>query len=191
MSNAIAQSATELTVANNGEQSFDFKLSAKNAASRQAKGVTRERQMLNRQKLISSVCADYRTHFAAIYGKTDRLPSEIFDKINSAVDEYLADMLKTVNNANVISHRRAFYHNSKEMMITERIVNTGENMLTLQEQLLGVHIFKNNAERKLKALEAKPTPDLDAEKEVKATLMKLAVTEQFIQGEIKHQKTVA
>jgi hypothetical protein len=187
MSNAVAQSATELTKTNNGEQNFDFALSTKNAAARQSKGVTRERQMLNRQKLISAVCADYRTHFAAIYGKTERLPSEIFAKIDEAVDAHLATMLATVNHTNVISHRRAFYHNSRDLMVTERVTNTGENMLTLQEQHLGIVIFITNAERKLKALEAKPTPDLDAEREVKASLMKLNITKQFIEGEIKTQ----
>jgi len=191
MSQAIAQSATVLTVSGQSEENFDFNLSVTNAASRQAKGVTRERHMINRNKLVTAVCASYRAQFAAIYGKTDRLPSAIFEKIELAVDTFINATLKQVNSHNAISYRRAFYHAWKEMEITERVTCTGENKLTLQEQHLGVNLFIGQAERKLRDLEKKPTPDYEREKEVKAQIMKLQVTKQFIEGEIAHQSKLA
>ncbi len=190
MSQAIAQSATQLTVSNTSEENFDFALSVSNAAVRQAKGVTRERQMINRNKLVSAVCADFRNHFASIYGKTERLPSVIFAKCEIEVDTFLTKTLANVHPMNAISFRRAFFHNSREMEITERVVNTGENKLTLAEQRLGVILFIGQAEKRLKELEAKPTPDYDREKEIKAQILKLSVTKQFIEGEIAHQSKV-
>lgn len=189
--NAIAPSTSLVSATSNGEENFDFSLSASNAASRQAKGTTRERHMLNRQKLISSVCADFRSHFAAIYGKTDRLPSEVFDKVERAVDELLAKLLGQVNATNAISFRRAFHHNGNQMKVTERVVTTGENEITLKEQLLGITLFIGAAEKRLKDLEAKKTPDYEREKEVKQQIMKLTVTKSFIEGELKHQEKLA
>jgi hypothetical protein len=151
MSNAIAQSATQLSVSPNGESEFSFQDSVRRQAERTAKGTTRERQLLNRNKLVSATCADYRMHFPSIYGKTERLPSEV----------------------------------------TERIQLTGENKLTLKEQLFGCTMFISQAEKRLKELEAKPTPDYDREKAIKQQIMQLNLTKQFITGEIEHQSKLS
>lgn len=190
MNTAIAQSATQLAVSANGETSFDFALAASKAAKRSSKGVTRERQMLDRNKLISSVCAEYRAAFVAIYGKSDRLPSDIFEKIKEHVDAYINKQLSTVHAGNVISHRRAFYHDHKNMAVTERVINTGENTLTLKEQLFGVNMFITQAEKRLQDLMAKKTPDYDREKATKEQILRLQCTKSFIEGEIAHQAKV-
>jgi hypothetical protein len=192
MSNAIAQSATVLAVSNSVSDwdELTFADRTKLAAERTSKGTTRERRMINRNKLVSAVCADYRAHFAALYGKTDRLPSEVFEKIQTAVDKYIVSTLNLVNPLNAITYRRSFFHNAKEMEVTERLQNTGENKLTLQEQHLGINLFIGAAEKRLKDLEAKKTPDYDREKEVKAQIMRLNITKQFIEGEIAHQAKV-
>ena len=191
MSNAIAQSATILSVSTNGEKDFDIPASVRRQAERTAKGVTRERQMLNRNKLISSACADYRMHFPAIYGKTERLPSEIFTKIEEAVDSFIQTQLCRVNSTNVLNLRRSFFHNWKDKEITERVQLTGENKLSLKDQLFGTTVFLASAEKRLKELQAKPTPDYDREKAVKENIMKLELTRQFIKGEIEHQEKLA
>ena len=188
MSNAIAQSATVLAVSPTGEEQYDIAGSVKRCAERTAKGTTRERQFLQRNKLMSAVCADYRSHFPAIYGKTERLPSAVYSRIEEEVDKFINNQLSRINTLNCLSLRRGFYHNHREMEITERIVTTGENKLTLQEQLLGVNIFITGAEKRLKDLHAKPTPDYDREKEVQAQIMRLNLTKQFILGEMDHQK---
>lgn len=187
------QSATENAVSNSQslEENYPFTERLEQMASRQAKGVTRERQALNRNKLVSSLCADYRAHFPAVYGKTDRLPSAIYAKLEAAVDDYIQAQLNKVNKHNVISYRRAFHHDFNQQRVTERVMATGENMLSLEEQHCGVVIFIGVAERKLKDLESKPTPDYDREKQVKEQLMKLNVTKSFIEGEIAHQKSLA
>lgn len=186
------QNATLNAPSNNvTETQYPFDERLKTIASRQAKGVTRERQALNRNKLVTACCADYRAHFAAIYGKTDRLPSAIYEQIETAVDTYIANQLAQVNKHNVIAYRRAFHHNFNGQEITERVVVTGENKLTLQEQHLGVTLFIGAAERKLKDLEAKKTPDYEREKQVKEQLIKLNVTKAFIEGEIAHQTKLA
>jgi hypothetical protein len=87
--------------------------------------------------------------------------------------------------------RRSFFHNGNNMEITERVALTGENKLTLQEQHLGVNIFISSNEKRLRDLESKPTPDYEAEKKIKATLMKLNVTKNYIEGEMKHQEKLA
>lgn len=186
----LAQSATQLSVSNNDEANYDFAKTANDAAAKQAKGVTRERKMLNRQKLIQQVCADFRMHFAEIYGKTERLPSDVFAKVTEAVDATITAALREVNHANVIGYRRAFHHDHKNMLITERVTLVGENQITLQEQKMGITLFIGQAEKRLKELQAKKTPDYEREKEVKATLMKLEVTKQFVEREIAEQNRV-
>lgn len=193
MSNATSQSATTNAVSNAAglEDAYPFEERLTTMAARQAKGVTRERQALNRNKLVSALCADYRAHFPAIYGKTDRLPSAKYEEIETAVDNYIQAQLNKVNKHNVISYRRAFHHDFNQQRVTERVIATGENMLSLEEQHFGVVIFIGVAERKLAELEKKPTPDYEREKQVKEQLMKLNVTKSFIEGEIAHQKKLA
>ncbi len=164
-----------------------FEASVKRNGTQTAKGVTRERKMLNRAKLIANVCAEYRSHFPAIYGKTERLPSEVFAMVEDAVDMFISDALTSVHTGNVLSVRRAFYHKKNDMEVTERVTITGENTLALKEQHLGVTIFITQAEKRLKDLESKPTPDLDREKQVKESLMRLNVTKTFIEAELKRQ----
>ena len=191
MSNAIAQSATELSVSVNGESDFDIPACVRRQAERTSKGVTRERQLLNRNKLVSATCADYRMHFPAIYGKSERLPSEVFTKVEEAVDSFIQSQLQRVNSLNVLNLRRSFFHNWKEKEITERVQLTGENKLSLKDQLFGTTVFIAQAEKRLKDLEAKPTPDHDREKAVKENIMKLKLTQAFIKGEIEHQDKLA
>jgi len=188
MSNAIAQSTSQVAISPAGEDSYPFADRLKSIMERTVKGTTRERQMLNVSKLTSALCADYRAHFPAIYGKTERLPSEVFEKIQTEVTTAVNEQLNRVHAGNAISFRRGFHHNAKEMEITERVVNTGENKLTFREQLLGVDLFIGAAERRLKDLEAKKTPDYDREKEIKQQIMRLNLTKQCILGEIKHQE---
>lgn len=189
MNTVLAQSATQLSVSN-GSSDWDqsqFDASAERAGSRAAKknSTTLERRMINRNKLVAAVCADYRAHFAAIYGKTDRLPSAVFEMVEKAADTYINKTLCQVNPSNALSYQRGFYHNSREMEITERVRLTGENKITLKEQLLGVHLFINALQKKIDNLPA--AVDREKVKELQQQMMKLKMTESFIEGEIKHQ----
>ena len=190
MSNALAQNATDLAVSGQSEENFDFTACANRNATRTAKGTTRERQFLQYNKLISACCADYRSHFPMIYDKNmnARLPSAIFEKIDKAVTDCIQTQLNRVNVTNAISLRRGFHHAEKAMEVTDRVTCVGENKLPLNEQLLGINIFITTANRRLDDLMKKPTPDYDAEKEMRARIMRLELTKQFILGEIEHQK---
>lgn len=191
MSNAIAQSATQVTLSTNGEEAYDFFQAADRAATRSAKGLVRESRTLNRQKLISMVCADYRMHFAAIYGKTERLPSAVFEKVELAVDAEIAKSLKLVHAGNATTMRRAFAHKANDLKFVERVTVVGENEISLAEQHLAATIAITAAERRLRDLEAKKTPDLERETAVKKQIMQLTLTKNFIEGEQKHQKELA
>jgi hypothetical protein len=184
MSNATAQSTSELTKTGQSEKNWDYAASVARAASRKTTGITREAHNLRRQQLVDSCKADYRAHFASVYGKTDRLPTDIFNAIELAVDTFITSQLGRINAANAISFRRGFYWAEKDMSVTERVTAVGENKITLQEQKLGIVIFIAQAKKRLKDLEAKPTPDLDAEKECKSRIMRLEVTKSFIEREI-------
>jgi hypothetical protein len=191
MSNAISQNATNLAVSGNTEENFSFEACAKRNAERTAKGSTRERQFLQYNKLITACCADYRSHFPMIYGKSERLPSAVFEKIDKAVTKYIQYHLNRVNVQNAISFRRGFYHNQKQMEVTDRVTAVGENKLPLAEQHLGINIMIHDANKRLDDLMKKPTPDHDREKEMRATIMRLELTKSFIEGEQEHQKKVA
>ena len=188
MSNAIAPSATQLAVSNNGESNYDFALTVQKLAERNAKGLTRESHNINHNKLISAVCADYRNHFASLYGKTERLPSAIYDKIVQTVDEFIIKTLNSVNITNSVSVRRSFSHKANDFKFVERVTAIGENELSLKEQHFGCVLAMGQTEERLKKLYAKPTPNLDLEKSTKAQLMKLQLTLDFIKAEMKHQE---
>jgi len=185
MSNALAQSATALAQSGVGEDNFDFVLHAKRAAWTDGKGLTMERAMLQRSKLITSVVNNYRNQHAGIYGRKDLLPSEIFTKVEHAVDSVIASALGGITEHNVISSRRAFYYNKGNHTVTERVVIIAENMLTLKKQLLGITIYVTAAEKRLKDLEAKPTPNHDQEKKVRERINNLCISRAFIESELK------
>jgi len=192
MSNAIAQSTNAVAISPVGEDNYNFADAVNRAAQRKVgkSGITTERKMLKRNDLISACCADYRAHFASIYGKSDRLPSDIHGKMVEAVDSYLAVSLQAVNGLNVISQRRGFYHDHRNFQVTERVVNTGENSLGLSEQLFGINCILGEAERRLKAFLAEGTPDHDKQMQYQAAVMKATLTKQFITREIANQEKV-
>lgn len=187
MSNAIAQSATQLAVSSNGEDDFDFNAAILRAAVRQGKGITQERAMLNYQKLRASVITDFKSHFPEIYTKVDRIPSSTEDKINALCEKYINSRLSEVNMTNSVNYRRYSYHNFRGQEVTERIAVVGENKLTLADQRMRLITFITAAERRLKDLEAKPTTDHDRERAVKESIMKYNLTKTFIEGEISRQ----
>jgi len=187
MSQAIAQSATQLVGESQKEENYSFATAVKVSSERTAKGSTRESKLLNRQKLLSAVCADYRCHYPSIYGKTERLPMEVFTKIESAVDEYLNKQLARVNVLNVQTYKRAFAFSNRTLTVFEKEILEAHNVLALKEQKLGIEIFIGQTEKRLADLEKKPTPDYDAEKQCKARLMQLNVARDFILGELSKQ----
>lgn len=196
MSAVLSQNATELAVSNPLPDwtTDQFHLSVKRAAERKVgkSGITTERLMLKRNDLISAVCADYRNHFAAIYGKSDRLPSDIHAKVVEAVEEFLIKTLTAVNPTNVISQRTYYYPDFKALEITQRINCVGENKVLLQHQLTACSAFIAQVNRRIHDLETgnQSLKNNDMLKEARARLVKLEMLHNFIKGEIGHQEKV-
>jgi len=186
-----SQSATLLAKSTVPKENWDFAGAVERTAKRKSAGATRERHMLNFQKLVSSVCAEYRMHHAGEYGRTERLPTEIHGKIQTLCQEYIQKQLAQVHVGNVLSVQRRFFHKWKDSEIVERVTATGENVIALKEQLLGVKIFIGQTEKRLKDCEAKPTPDYDREASIKESLAKLNRTKLYVESEIAHQEKLA
>jgi hypothetical protein len=136
---------------------IDFIDSARRQAKRNAKGITRERQMLNRNKLIQGVCADYRSHYPAVYEKGGKLPADAFKMVEAAVDKVIIENLSMVTNENCVSMSRKFHFNNKSGDVTERVMLTGENVVSLQEKKFGLVQFIEATQKKIANLELKPT----------------------------------
>lgn len=187
--NALAQSTSAMTVSANGEENFPFDSCVTKIATRKIGGLTRERMMLNRGKIISGVLSEYRATFASIYGKTDKVPSDVYDRIVKHVDEYLEKQLRgAVNVGNLQGIRRAFAHKANDLSFVEKVTITGENILALQEQHTGCVLAIGGVERRLRELAVKPTPDYDRERALNIQLVKLNNTLAFIKREMENQK---
>lgn len=187
MNNVLSQSATAITLGGQSEENWDFVASAARAMDRKAKGLTKEAFACKRATLVSVCCADYRSHFAAIYGKSERLPSAVFEKIEAAVDACINAKLSLIHAGNAVSVRRTFSHKANDFKFVLRTVATGEDEISLEEQRFACKLALNQAEKRLTDQQAKKTPDYDREKEIKAQIMRLSLTLQFIEGEITHQ----
>lgn len=185
-SNVLSQSATSIAVCAT-EADWQFDASAKRCSERQAKGLTQSKHMCNRQKLIAAMCAEYRSHFPAIYGKSERLPSDVFEKIEHAADTEILSLLALIHPGNAQSVRRAFAHKARDRKFVLRTVATGEDDISLKEQHLACQLALTQANKRLSDLMVKPTPDYDREKQVKTQIIELELTLQFIEGEMKHQ----
>lgn len=189
MSNAIGQSATQLatSVAVLPEAyPFDVRLNKIAQQKLGSSGITLERQMLVRNKLFSALCADYRAHFCQIYSKTDKFPQEVVDAIHKAVDSYITSQLNKVHTQNVISYRRAFHHNYNKSMVTERVIVTGENLISLQEQHLGINLFIGNANRRLTDLDKAGRLTDELEKDIREQITRCEATKAAIEAKMKN-----
>jgi hypothetical protein len=187
MSQALAQSATELTVSNNGEVNYDFKGTANKLSVKAIKGATREGFNLNRGKLISAMVNDYKARFASIYSPKEHLPSDIFQKIENACDELIASQLGRVNSKNALTWRRSFAHKAQQQCIVDRITIIGENTLPLEEQLLGVNILISEQNRKIEdyLLGKMPGWNEDTLTKARQRIISLEGTKKHIEDSIK------
>jgi hypothetical protein len=190
MSQALAQSATQLTKSNGLEEwlDIDFFNSATKAAGRKVgkDSVALERYVMKREAIASAVAADYRAHQAGLFGRSDRLPSAIMDKCYAGTDKFIAQVMAMINPSNIITARRAFYHDVNDNKVTERCTIVGENLLDLKKQHLGILLFKGQAEKRLKAFQTEGKPDHDREVKLENAVRRCEQTMAFIEGEMAH-----
>lgn len=143
---------------------------------------TREGWTLNHSKLFSACCAEVKSSLGM--EQAARLPQEVADKINDAIVSFGMSRLSAINPTNVISIRKAFHADNRNLRVTERITAVGENTLPLKEQLLGIKLAIGVKERRLKDIQAKPNPDYDLEKSTKEHIAKLELTKAHIEASI-------
>lgn len=152
-------------------------------AEMKSKGMTRKGWNLNTNKLVSSVLADYRNHFAGLYGKGERLPSDTHELIVNKVNAYVDNQLKAVHAGNVETVKRAFAYSDKRGCF-EKVTAIGTNVLTLEEQKFGMILFIGAAEKALKQEESKINNNLVKEGELKMKILKLSIAKQMLEQEI-------
>jgi hypothetical protein len=197
MSNAIAPSTSLLVPSVLPEPEYPFGERLLTLAARKSGGTIRASYTLKSQALIDSLRNDYRCHYAGIYGKSDKLPSAVIDKIRSEVDLFLARMLAGVNSSNVISSSKKFIWRENDKDVMERVVLTGENELTMQEQRDGIDALIYQSEKRLKSLENKKLqeneklPHYEKIKKLASQILRMNSTKLFIEAEIQHQQELA
>ena len=198
MSNAIAPSTSLLVPSVLPELEYPFGERLLTLAARKSGGTIRASYALKPQALIDSLRNDYRCHYASVYGKSDKLPSAIIEKIRAEVDSFLAKMLDGVNASNVISSSKKFFWRENDKDVTERVINTGENELSMQEQRDGINALITQSETRLKALENEKLPDhekigqhYEKIKQLASRILRMNSTKTFIEAEIQHQQELA
>jgi len=151
-------------------------------ARRQTKGLAREAFTLNASKLFASCCAEVKSMLGA--EKTNRLPQEVADSLNNAIEAFCQSRIHEVNPQNVLSLRKYFHADNRNLRITERVQVVGENSLPLKEQLFGVNLAINAKNKRLDDLMKKATPDYDLEKSIKEHIAKLELTKMHIEASL-------
>jgi hypothetical protein len=201
MSNAIAQSATERTFVAQSPENFDFAASVLRAANRQEKNNMKEKLTLNRSKLISSVCADFRDHNSSLFAKRNeagevvtpslRLPPEHYSKVEKAVDDFITVQFNRVNHMNVISFVRRHIHVPAKQMFVERVINTGENSIGWKEQLCACHIQQGVVHRRMEDADKGNRLTNELQQQLQKQLNSLAVTEENIRSNMRELANAA
>lgn len=162
---ALAPSATMLTKSVVPEDQFPFQTVLSKIAKRKVGNQkTIGSHGLKRNSLTSALCNEYRATYAAIYSSKDQsgkhvpLPAEVYDKICTEVDKFLESMLKTVTPDNVISHKKAFYWHRKKQEVTVREHLVGENIISVQEQIVGINAYISDTQRSMDKINNQTSP---------------------------------
>lgn len=164
MSNALAQSATQLAQSTSGPDSYDFMSRLTELAKRKlpTNGLTVSSVTMSRSKLISGLVEDYRSHFANLFPKKDsngndikpnerRIPTETYDKICSIVDEFCQAKLDEFmgNPDEVVKSARRFVHKAQQKDVIIRWTVQRDEIISLQQRKLGITLFIGESNRLL------------------------------------------
>lgn len=189
-STILAPSATLLTESGQGEANYPFHSMLQHIAAIAKKNLTRGGYSLDRTKLVSAMCKKYRETFSAIYAKNQDLPKHIHSKICDEVDSFITkELTGAIHPGNSFSVKRSFNWVEKENDINEKVTAVGYNQLeSYKERIFGATLFIGQAERRLKDLLAKPTPDLEQEAKLKQRIERLQLTRNYLIAEQERQE---
>lgn len=179
--------------------SFDFKACVARIAKRKCEGVNIASINLNKSKLVSSVCSEFRSQYPALFDKRDekgniipsslRLPEEYFNKVVEAVDCFHAEQFDQFNKFSdqVTTYKSRFVHkaNTKEVFIRHTLVR--DEIVSLETKLTGINAFISATERAIKSINDQKTVLSEKTQERLTKLEKRLVKEETTRNEIKAQ----
>lgn len=145
-------------------EDFDYSASVKRIANRKTSGAGIATINLNKSKLVSAVCSEFRAHYPQLFDKRDekgniipatlRLPEEYFNKVVCAVDTFHAEQFDVFNKFadQVTSYKSRFVHkaNVKEVFIRHTLVR--DEIVSLETKLTGINAFISTTERDIQKI---------------------------------------
>jgi hypothetical protein len=185
MSNALAPSATLLTVSTNGMENFPFDAKVKQIATmklgKNASGRAIEKFSLNKEKLAASVIAEFRRTFPnCVVGTNRDIPSEFHARIWEAVNRFCEVQFNELLDPKLenIRKRWTFKPNFKDQRIDTELAITGTKQVDFNRQLnhCDIHIeyLQRELDRRVE-LNSKPSlkePNFEKEKAISLRLEK-------------------
>jgi hypothetical protein len=171
MGQALAQSATQLSVS--GPGTIDFNALVAKVAARKSNGLTIAAASLDYSALFSAVCAEYKS-FSGIERKA-RLASEVVEQIDKAIDAFKAEKLARFQE-DLVSYRCFAAHKpGQSRFVKAETYPPGESAMPLKEQHLFCTIAINAAQKRLDKMVEKYA-DTDRVDKAKKALAKLEAT---------------
>lgn len=164
MSNAVAQSTDRLALSTCSVDDFDFSAAVRKFATRgdKVKGNTKDVRSLKRNKLISGTCAVFRDHYPSLFAKRDekgniidatqRVPSEYYDKIVTAVDDFIAVSLQEFCK-DTMEFSRRHVHKAKRHIFVEVRTLKDEQEIDWQAQHTACTISIGQVNRRIADLD--------------------------------------
>lgn len=144
--NAVGQNATDLAVSGLGASPVAWSALVAKVAARQVNGLTIQAHTLDYNKLFSAAAAEYKSRVGI--GRQDRLPGEIVEALDKAIDAFVAGKLEAFK-TDCVSHRIFAAHKASQKMFVRAEVIRRESPMSLAEQHLFATIHVNATNKRL------------------------------------------
>lgn len=197
MNNVLAQNATDIAVSASTPENYPFAERVAKIAERKvgASGLTRSSVTVNRNALMSGVCADFRNTFPSLFAKRDdkgniiegqvnRVPDKWYDVIVKHIDEFIDNQFErfTKNECKVSNTRFVHQGAKKDVILRHTLVR--DEIIALQEQKLGIMLFIGETKRQIDKLNNQSVPLNEKQEERLQKLEKRQVKENETLNEI-------
>jgi len=207
MSQIIVPEVSKLTISPaNGPEGYDFHARVPTLAQRKLGSVKTTASLeLNRNKLVSALCADFRSHFTSIFEKRDeagriipasmRLPDEYYQKAVEAVDAFIKKQFDSfLSNADQLgTYNVRFVHKVAQKDILLRHTIRRDEIIAIKERIVGINAFISDTERLLDKYNKQQSTWSEITADRVAKLEKRLVNERntlaHLQEEMAKQKT--
>lgn len=155
------QTINEIAISSPEMSSWDFAARVPVIAQRKvgSNGLTISSYEMNRNKLVTALCAEFRDHFTAVLVKRDdkgnvipssmRVPSEYYDKAVTAVDAFIKSKMDEF-----LSHtdqlqpaKQRYVHQASKHNVFVRHTLVRNEVVSLQRQKMGIIHFIEETRR--------------------------------------------